>query len=258
MRSVAGKEDAAVSKRRHALAGKGVDAGPGEFERGNNAARGGGLRFEHGLYTRRDALGALLDLGVGVPAELEVDAPNIVRLPVQQHALARMKRRIEPEPALGRERGAHVHVGDQEAVVKNLTLALQPEQRAHTRARAVASDHILGVDRVFALRGLDVQAHAVAAGLHADDALTPAQVEFAQALRALDERGFGVVLLQVDEGWALVPRLGLQIEAVEQIGAEKDLADLPAHAALDAGVAYPQAIPDLQRALRKADGARAM
>ena len=63
---------------------------------------------EQRLHARDDALGLLLLVRVGVPAELEVDAPDVVGLPVQQHALARVERRVEPEPALGRHVVLHL------------------------------------------------------------------------------------------------------------------------------------------------------
>ena len=78
-----------------------------------------------------DLLRLLLLLGVGIPAELEVDAPDVVRLAVQQHALARVEGRVEPEPALGGEIGRHLHVGDQEAVLEDAALALQAQHGAH-------------------------------------------------------------------------------------------------------------------------------
>lgn len=60
----------------------------------------------HGLFDPRDhavrlALG--LDLGVGVPAKLQVDPVDVVGLLVQKHRLAGVEIRIEPEPALGRK-----------------------------------------------------------------------------------------------------------------------------------------------------------
>ena len=45
--------------------------------------------------------GCCSSTGVGVPAELQVDAPDVVGLLVQQRRLAGVERRVEPEPALG-------------------------------------------------------------------------------------------------------------------------------------------------------------
>ena len=82
-------------KRLQPPALEGVDADPLELERP--------VLAEHRLQPRADALGlALLDR-VGVPAELQVDAPDVVGLLVQQGGLAGVERRVEPEPALGRD-----------------------------------------------------------------------------------------------------------------------------------------------------------
>ncbi|NJD33699.1 MAG: hypothetical protein FIA96_02480, partial [Betaproteobacteria bacterium] len=43
---------------------------------------------------------------------LQVDAPDVVGLPVQQRRLVRVERRVEPEPPLGREVRLHPDVGD--------------------------------------------------------------------------------------------------------------------------------------------------
>ena len=123
MRGIAGEEHATVAEMLHPPAGERVDARPFDLEIGRLA--------QHRAEPRQDALGLLLLVGVGVPAELEVDAPDVVGLPVQQRRLVRMERRIEPEPALRREIGRHVNVGDQEAVAEHLPFPLQPEQLPH-------------------------------------------------------------------------------------------------------------------------------
>src|SRR5690606_14760199 len=112
MRGVAGKEDAAMSEAVHALASEGVYAYPFQlyvdiFAKESADAGQDLLRFD--LFGR-----------VRIPAELEIDAPNVVRLAVQEHGLIGMERRVEPEPALGREVGFKLDVGDQEAVAEDL------------------------------------------------------------------------------------------------------------------------------------------
>ena len=102
---------------------------------------------EQRAHARHDALGALLGFGVGVPAELEVDAPHAVGLLVQQHALPRVERRVEPEPAFGGKvhRVAEAHVGDQETILEGAALGFFADQMAHAGARAVAGHHVVGV-----------------------------------------------------------------------------------------------------------------
>ncbi len=128
MGAVAREQHAAVAERRHAQAGEGVDADPFQLELG--------VLAEQRLHARDDALGLALGHRVGVPAELEVDAPDPVGLAVQQHGLVRVEGRVEPEPALGGEVGLHAHVGDQEAVAEGLAAALVAEQPCATGLRA--------------------------------------------------------------------------------------------------------------------------
>ena len=81
VRRVAGEERAAAAERAQAPALEGVDAGPLDVE-----AR---LLAQHRAQPRQDPLRLLLLLRVGVPAELEIDAPDVVGLPVQQRRLVR-------------------------------------------------------------------------------------------------------------------------------------------------------------------------
>ena len=59
---------------------EGVDADPFDLEFG--------VRAEHRLEARDDALRLLLGLGVGGPAELQVDPPQPVRSTVEQGGAA--------------------------------------------------------------------------------------------------------------------------------------------------------------------------
>ena len=129
MRRVAQEKHPPVPEALHALAAEGVDADPFERERS---------RFtQHGTNAGDDAVGLLLDIRIGIPTKLEVDAPDIVGLPMQQHRLVRVEGRVEPEPALGREIGLHLHVGDEEAVAEYLSRYLQPQHAPDRTARPV-------------------------------------------------------------------------------------------------------------------------
>src|SRR6185437_13347087 len=107
----------------HALARERIDTDPLELE----------LRVlaQQRLHARNDALGLLLLVWIGIPAELEIDSPDVVGLHVQKDRLIAMERWIEPEPALGGEVGLHPHVGDQEAVAEHLPPDLPTQRRAH-------------------------------------------------------------------------------------------------------------------------------
>ena len=171
---------------------------------------------EQRAHARDDLLGLALLGRIGVPAELEVDAPDAVGLPVQQHALARMEGRVEPEPALGRAaRPSIVTSAIRKRSWNTRPVRLQAEHLPHRGARAVAGDHVVGVRAVVALGRLDREQHAVGVRLDADHLVVPAQVDRGSSARALDEVPLDVVLLQVDEGRPLVAGLGQQVEAVD-------------------------------------------
>ena len=249
MRRVAGEQQAAVTEFLHAPALERVDARPLDLE----------LRVgsEHGAKTRQDALRLLFQLGIGVPPELEVDAPDVVGLPMQQHRLVRMERRVEPEPPLGRKIRLHVNVGDEKAVAKRLPFEVETQHVAHRTARAVAHEQPVARQPVIAIVGGHAQRHAVGVRRDAADLVPPANLERRQRLRALHEALLEVVLLQVDEGRPVMSAFRQQVELVRELAALIDLAHAPAHALARNGLAASQAIEDLQRPLRIADRARA-
>ena len=76
------------------------------------------------------ALRCLFGFRIRVGSELQVDAPDIIRLLVQQGRAPLMERRIEPEPPLGRKVTLHLYVGDQEAVLEDLALEGETEYAA--------------------------------------------------------------------------------------------------------------------------------
>ena len=189
--------------------------------------------------------------------ELQIDAPDIVGLLVQQRRTPGMKRRIEPEPALGRKRRGHLDVGDQELVLEHLAGKFRADHLPQRRARAVAGDDVSGVQRVGPVGRVDRQHHAIVALRQRAHLVAPAKRNVGQFLDAIDQVSLGIELLQVDEGGPLVAGLRQQVELIELRGAVKNLADAPDHALVDHAVADTEPIPELQRALGEADGARA-
>jgi hypothetical protein len=117
VRGIAREQHAPVPERAHAPALKRVDARPLQLEVDPLA--------QHCPDARQHALGLPLLLGIGLPAELKVAAPHVIGLAMEQRRLVAVERRIEPEPALGREVGMHVNVGDEEPVAEDLSLALE-------------------------------------------------------------------------------------------------------------------------------------
>ncbi len=252
MRRVACEQHAAVAEAVHAQAGEGVDAGPLQLELG--------VRAQQRLHARDDVLELFLFFGVGVPTELEVDAPHVVGLAVQQHALVGVERRVEPEPAFGREVGLHDHVGDQEAVLEHMAFDVQTELAPHIAARPIGDDQPVGVDLEVAVGRFEAHAGAAVAvisqRLNAHHLVFPAQVH-TERFGAPHQRFFQVVLLQVDHAGALVAGVGHEVEAVDLFFAQEGAAHVPAHALVDDGVADAEAVEDFERALGVADGARA-
>ena len=182
---------------------------------------------DHPLDARAHVFRPLLDFRVGIRPELQVDAPDVVRLFVQERRFSRMKRRIEPEPALGREFRIHPHVGDEELILKGLADEIGADHTAQARTRAVTGDHVIGGDGIGTFRRVDRQTHMVVRGLQAYDLITPAQINPRHLGDALAQEFFGVILLQIDEGRHFVPAFRQEVEAIDELFAEKNPADLP-------------------------------
>lgn len=123
MCAVAGEHHAAVHEAIHAKTGKGVNAGP--------LQRKLGVLAEQSPHSRQDVLRLFLLLGIGVPTQLKINAPDIVRLSVEQDALPRVKGRIKPEPPLSGKVRRHLHIGDKETISKDAPFALQPQVSTH-------------------------------------------------------------------------------------------------------------------------------
>src|SRR5439155_14374028 len=88
VRRVADEQRATPAERVHAAALEGVHARPLDLE-----AR---ILAEHGAQSRQDALRLFLLFRIGIPTQLEIDAPYVVGLAMQQRRLVAVKRRIEP------------------------------------------------------------------------------------------------------------------------------------------------------------------
>ena len=96
----------------------------------------------------------------------------------------------------------------------------------------------------------------IVALVEADDLVAPAQIDLRQFAGAIDEKGFGVILLQIDEGRHLVAVFRQQVEAVEHVIVQEDLADFPHDAFLHHPFADPETVPQFQRTFRETDRAR--
>ena len=170
---------------------------------------------EHARDARPHVFRQLFDRGIGMPAELQVDPPDVVRLLVQQRGASGMEWRIEPEPALGRKRGRHLDVGDQELILEYLPCEFRTHHLPQRGSGAVAGDDVLRIQPIRTVRRLDRQQHIIVARLERRHLVAPAQVDSREFADAVDQIGLGIELLQVDEGRPLVALLRQQVELVE-------------------------------------------
>ena len=168
-----------------------------------------------------------------------------------------MERRVEPEPALGREIRLHHHVGDQEAVHEDLAFDIQAQHAPDRAARAVGGNQPVGLDGIEAVLGLHLERDALAALGGRNHLVAPAQVDARQRRGARRHVFLEVVLLQVDHARPVVVGFRHQVEVVDLLFAEEGATDIPRHALAAHRVADAVAIEDFQRTLGVADAARA-
>ena len=149
-------------------------------------------------------------------------------------------------------------VGDQELVVEHLAGIRQAEQVPHRAAHAVAGDQPVGLERRSAPSGVSTVSVTPSSRGATPTTLLRWRISISGSARAaLVEIFLDVVLLQVHEGRELVAGLGQQVEAVDRLVAQIDLALLPGDALLDHALGDAEAVPDLEAALGLADRAAA-
>ena len=207
---------------------------------------------DHLFDARNDALGLFFDLGIGVPAQLQVNPVDVVRLLVQQRRLAIVKAGLKPEPAFPGEVGLHLDVGNQEAFFKELALKLQPQHPAQGAAGAVTGDHPIGLKRIAAIGGFHRQHRMIGLAVNRDHLVFPAQINV-QRYGAVDQILLDVILLQVHEGGHLVAVFGQKVKVEHLAVAVEGAAHLPRHALLDAKPAHTQPVQNFKAALGPAD-----
>src|SRR5262249_41654823 len=132
MRAVAHEQHTPMPKLVEALTAESVNTHPFKLELG--------ILPEQSLHTRDDILRPPFGFRVGIPTQLEIDAPDIVRLLMQQHRLLGVEFRIEPEPALGRKIRCHAHISNQESVAERLPLRLEAKCGTNAATAAVSCD----------------------------------------------------------------------------------------------------------------------
>ena len=131
MRGIAGKDHPAMDELVHPPALEFVQRDPFEIEL---------VMAEHARDPRPHVLRQLFDRRIGKTIELQIDPPDVVGLLVQQRGASGMEWRIEPEPALGRKRGRHLDVGDQELILEHLPCEFRTHHLPQRGSGAVAGD----------------------------------------------------------------------------------------------------------------------
>src|SRR3712207_968753 len=102
---------------------------------------------------------------------------------------------------------------------------------------------------VAAIRRLNLEFDAILILAQTHNLVLPADLQVGQLLCAIQQVSFNVVLLEVDEGGALMAGFGQQVEAVDRFVVEEDLAQVPGDALVDHALTATEAIEDLQSAL---------
>ena len=139
MCAVARKQNTPLAEAFHATTLEGIDRDPFQLELDVFA--------QHRLEARDDILGALFTFLVDVPAQLQVDTPDVVRLFVQKRRLPAIERRVEPEPAFRREIGIHDHIRDQEVVFEHTPFEIDAQHPARGRGGSVTGDQPFSLKR---------------------------------------------------------------------------------------------------------------
>src|SRR6266851_1837322 len=233
MRGITGKDHVAVDEFFHPPALELVERYPFEIEL---------VVPEHARDAWPHILRQLFESGIRIPIELQVNAPDVVRLPVQERRPSGVKRWVEPEPALGRKFRRHLDVGDQELILEYFPCEFGAHHLPQRRPRAVAGDDIVCAYPVSSIRRLDRQRRMVIALLQPDYLVAPAQIDRSKLLDPVHQIGFGIKLLQVDEGGPFVSLLRQQIELIKRRFAVENLADAPHHALVDHAAADAEPI----------------
>ena len=149
MRRVARKQYPPMAELLHPPALERVDRNPFQFEPD--------VRPQHGLEPGDHVFRQFLLFLVDVPAELQVDAPDPIRLLVQKGRLPPVERRVEPEPALGGKIGIHHHIGNQEIVLEDTTDEIETHHGPDRRTGTVTGNQPVCLDPVGPIRRFDGQ-----------------------------------------------------------------------------------------------------
>jgi hypothetical protein len=175
----------------------------------------------------RSMFSGLSSSAVDVPAELEIDPPDIVGLLVQKRRLAAVERRVEPEPAFGRKFASITT-----SAIRKLSSNTRPTKSSSQhggsatplRRRRSAKSASSSVGPV---RRADRQFGTFGSWVDRDDLVAAAQLNRLalglQLAHPVNQVLLDVILLQVDEGRTPVPFFGQQVELEDLAFVKKTL-----------------------------------
>ena len=128
----------------------------------------------------------------------------------------------------------HLHIGDQEAVAEDRPLLSSPSASANRAARAVGGDQPVAARADTRRRASRRGADFVRRLARPRRPCSSSGYRGCGRARARSSRiTLEIVLLEIDEGGPAMAGLGQEIEAVDRLVVEKDLADIPGHACVD-------------------------
>ena len=208
---------------------------------------------EDGLHAPADVVFAHGLFGALAFMQLVVDAPDVVGLLVHEHGAAGVASGFEEGAALGGEVVFHLHVGDDVPALVIFALQPQAEHRADGAARAVGGQHVVGVEGVVALRGSDLQRHAVLTRLDFGDLALPAHVDERLARDGVVEELLDVLLLQVVHRQVLFAGRVRHLQAIDLRAAVVAAAMRPAERLVDKGFHRAGALENVHARARDAN-----
>ena len=197
-----------------------------------------------------------LQLRIDVDAKLPVNAPDALRLGVDQDGIATVGGVIKKETRLRGKIKIGPDVRDQEEIIDGPAREFQIEELAQAAARAVTSQHIFCGHFAAAFRRLNSQRHLVGGLQTVCNPLIPAQLDQRVLADALSQEVLNLILREIDitrqkaRGWfAKILNVDL---ALPEVG----VPDPPGHPQSQHILRGAQLFPDRQRGLVEGDGPR--
>lgn len=190
--------------------------------------------------------------GIFAGAKLIVQPPDAAGLAMHQDAQPWIGRRIEPAAPLRRGVGCKLDIGDD--VVRFVGSAFEREAHgsSHAAAGTVTGGDIARLQRVLALRCLDLHPDVITFLAQPGKAALPPQVDEWRRFHPGDEEVLGIALLQVEHRTMPHQRIVGHLELQDGLAGEEAASSAPPLAELHHQIGCIQGCPDLQGPARQA------